>query len=557
MEGTEKSLETFDLSAWLGSLDRDAVAVSAIEDGEWVDRREFIELGTQDYELEADPDEAIRYRLRVDGDGGTVERWVHYTFVESGGQFVSGRPEDAARIVVAVLSDVVADDPPWGTAETVTLSTGVLEAPDGEVIKPVNAKRVAGLEEEKRRLNRFLDTGRKDWGLKEETGILLQGPPGTGKTELVMEVCQERFGSLPVIISGPEFLSKWVGESEKMLRKKFAEARDTHHKVIYIDEIDAVTRDRSDLMEDYSARIVSQLLVLLDGVEAKQEHEAEEHRSLKVIASTNIPHIVDEALKRPGRLGARPVQFERPGRVARKAILHHYLERIYTSERGRLGDDLAAVVTGDDLDALDDIVDATEGFTGANLEDLIQESVSRVRERDLEVLELGTVREVYEENFSSADELTSIELDVDELGPVEGIEPTVGQGVFDLDADWAAGHEEPGLAVARAYFDALRETDGRDQTYIYRRTTPKILLETETDRSETNVIEAFDHADDERVCLYLENAEKLVGARTYSSAVDDLIGVINEQLLQWENDNLLVIGPMSSAEREQLTSFGT
>lgn len=555
MDGTEQSLEAFDLTRWLETVDAEAVRISAREDDEWVDRREFIEIGTQEYELDPDPEEAVRYELRVDGDDGVVEKWVHYTFTESGGKFVSGTPEDAIEIVLAVRDDVLTSAPPWTGADSLTLVTTVLEAED-EPIKPVNAKRVAGLEEEKRRLNRFLDTGRRDWGLKEETGILLEGPPGTGKTELVMEVCQERFGSLPVIISGPEFLSKWVGESEKMLRKKFDEARDTHHRVIYIDEIDAVTRDRSDLMEDYSARIVSQLLVLLDGVEAKQESEAEESRPLKVVASTNIPHIVDEALKRPGRLGARPIQFERPGRVARKAILHHYLERIHTSELGRLGPGLTAFVTGDDLTALDSIVDATEGFTGANLEDLIQESVSRVREEDLDRLDIETVGTVYEDSFSSANELKSIEVAEEDLEPDPDLDIEIGQEVYKLDEDWVASSDQPGLEVARAYFATLDAESDRPLSFIYRETSPKVLLETEIERSETNVIEAFDHADDERVVLFVKNTDRLVGAREFSSAVDNLVGVINEQLLQWEKDNLLIVGPMSAAERSQLTSLG-
>lgn len=558
MAGEESSSEptqqsTFNLTSWVNQVrDADLIHLSAREDDGWVDRDVLIDRDEQ-YTLSADPEREDQYQLQVTDDREQVARWIRYSFTETS-KFVSGTPADATRIVLEVHESVVDDRPPWQNFETVELSLEVFgRGTENGSFKPVNAKRVAGLNEQKRRLNRFLDTGRREWGLAEETGILLEGPPGTGKTELVMEVCQERYGSLPVMISGPEFLSKWVGESEKMLRAKFDEARDTHHKVIYIDEIDAVTRDRGDLHEDYSARVVSQLLVLLDGVEAKQESE-EEERSLKVVASTNIPHIVDEALKRPGRLGARPIQFDRPSRVARKAILHHYLEQIYTSEQGQLGPQLRNFVTGNDLGVLDEIVEKTEGFTGANLEDLVQESVSRLREEERDRLTMSILKRIYEESFTRADELISVELaesDLSSTGPEIPPEVPLAQ----LDSETVEASEEPALDVAKAYFGQLVTNSERAVNCTFRVTNPKALLDTEVAQSESNVIEAFEHSDSERVCLYIENAKKLVHAKRYSSTVEGLIGVINEQLLQWDDENLLLLGPMSESERTELTSL--
>lgn len=543
----------FDLTSWLEGLHGDPqVRVSAREDGGWVDREAFIDRD-EHYTLDADPEETLRYQLTVDGERESVEKWIRYSFTETS-QFVSGTPADAIEIVLELHESVIDGGPPWQNSSTVEFSTEVLgygtEQGDFE---PVNARRVAGLDEQKRRLNRFLDTGRREWGLTEETGILLEGPPGTGKTELVMEVCQERYGSLPVMISGPEFLSKWVGESEKLLRQKFEEARATRHKVIYIDEIDAVTRDRGDLHEDYSARIVSQLLVLLDGVEAKQESEAE-GRSVKVIASTNIPHIVDEALKRPGRLGARPVEFDRPNRTARKAILHHYLAQIHTSKRGRLGPQLRAFVTGAKIHVLDEIVERTEGFTGANIEDLIQESVSRLREQGLDRLDLEMLERIYEDSFSPANELITVELAATDL-TTDGPEIPLDAPLVQLSEETVAASDDPALDVAKAYFGQLTETSDRSFKCSFRTTNPKVLLDTEVAQSETNVIEAFEHSELERVCLYLANADKLVRAKEYSSVVDDLIGLINEQLLQWGDENLLIIDPMADSEQRQLTSL--
>lgn len=554
-EGTTESAQrsTFDLTSWLARVQsEDLIHLSAREDEGWVDRDNLIDREEQ-YTLEAESDPDIRYQLQVTDDREHVVKWIRYSFTETS-KFVSGKPANATEIVLEVHESVIEDAPPWQNSDVVELSTEVFERDtESESFKPVNAKRVAGLDDQKRRLNRFLDTGRREWGLSEETGILLEGPPGTGKTELVMEACQERYGSLPVMISGPEFLSKWVGESEKMLRAKFEEAKDSPHKIIYIDEIDAVTRDRGDLHEDYSARIVSQLLVLLDGVEAKQESEGDE-RSLKVIASTNLPHIVDDALKRPGRLGARPIQFDRPNRVARKAILHHYLERIYTSEQGQLGSQLRDFVTGDDLEVLDDLVEKTEGFTGANLEDLIQESVSRLREEERDRLTLPTLQRIYEESFNRADELVSIELAESEL-TTSGPEIPSGTTLAQLNPETVANSDDPALDTAKAYFGQLVANSEHEIDCTFRKTNPKTLLDTEIAQSESNVIEAFEHSETERVCLYLENAEKLVHAKRHSSTVDNLIGVINEQLLQWDDDNLLLLDPMPESEREELVSL--
>jgi len=542
----------FDLTSWLGGRRDDPVRLSAREDDSWVDREKFVERD-ESFTLDADTEEEVHYRLRVDDGPERVEKWLRYTFTETS-KFVSGTPTDATEIVLEVHESVVDGVVPWADADTAEFSTEVLGyGSDSGGIEPVDARRVAGLEEQKNRLDRFLDTGRKEWGLSEETGILLEGPPGTGKTELVMEVCQERYGSLPVMISGPEFLSKWVGESEKVLREKFDEARDSRHKILYIDEIDAVTRERGELHEDYSARIVSQLLVLLDGVEAKQtSDEEEEDRSLKVIASTNLPHIVDDALLRPGRLGARPISFDRPNRIARKAILHHYLERIYTSKRGKLGPRLRAFVTGEDVGVLDDLVEETEGFTGANLEDLIQESVSRLREEGRRQLDLETVRRVYEESFSPSQDLVSIELSEDDL-TTDGPEVPLGTRLVRLGP--GDGTEAKAREVARSYFGRLAADRDRGVKYTFRKINPGSIIDRETAQTESNVIDAFDHGESERVCLYVEDTANLVRVKEHSPVVEDLIGLLNEQLLQWNDENLLIVDPMSDEQQAEFTSF--
>lgn len=246
---------------------------------------------------------------------------------------------------------------------------------------PVRVNRVAGLDEERKDLETFLESDDEDWGLSEPTGLLLEGPPGTGKTELVMEVCEELYGSIPVTISGPEILSKWVGESERLLREKFTEARRRDdNKVLYIDELDAIAQSRSESSDSYSAQLVAQLLVLLDGVEAKEQREADED-PLKVVASTNLAEVVDPALRRPGRLGSRPIQFGRPSRSAREAILHHYLEQVWASADGSLDPGLTDFVKTGNSEAVSDLVNETKQFTGAEIEDVVQDAVQRVQDR--------------------------------------------------------------------------------------------------------------------------------------------------------------------------------
>ena len=540
----------FDLSSWLEGRRGDPIRLSAREDGEWVDREKFIERD-EHFTLDADAEEEVRYQLRVEEDREVVDKWLRYSFTETS-QFVSGTPSDAIELVVEVQESAVDGVPPWASADTLEFSTRVLGyGTEGDGFEPVNARRVAGIDDQKNRLNRFLDTGRREWGLSEENGILLEGPPGTGKTELVMEVCQERYGSLPVMISGPEFLSKWVGESEKILREKFNEARDSRHKILYIDEIDAVTRERGELHEDYSARVVSQLLVLLDGVEAKQATEEADDRTLKVIASTNLPHIVDEALLRPGRLGARPISFDRPNRVARKAIFHHYLERIFTSERGQLGPRLQSFVTGEDVRVLDDLVERTEGFTGANLEDLIMESVSHLREEERRRLDLETLHRVYDESFTAANELVSVELSDADL-TTEGPEVPADTSIVRLGP---GDGEETAREVAESHFGRLDAASDRETKYTFRTIDPASMINRETAQTESNVIDAFDHDENERVCLYVQDTANLVRVKEYSNVVEEIIGLINEQLLQWDDENLLVVDPMSDAEQAEFTSF--
>jgi transitional endoplasmic reticulum ATPase len=155
-------------------------------------------------------------------------------------------------------------------------------------------------------------------GLQPPRGILLYGPPGNGKTLLVKALASQSNINF-ISVKGPELLSKYVGESEQGVRELFARARHAAPCIIFLDEVDSLAPKRGfDGRSPVTDRVVSQLLTELDGVEAL--------RDVWVIAATNRPDIVDDALLRPGRLDFR-LEVPRPDRAARAEILAVHLRR--------------------------------------------------------------------------------------------------------------------------------------------------------------------------------------------------------------------------------------
>ncbi|TLZ56362.1 MAG: CDC48 family AAA ATPase [Methanobacteriota archaeon] len=179
-------------------------------------------------------------------------------------------------------------------------------------------------------------------GAKPPKGVLLYGPPGTGKTLLAKAVATESEANF-ISVKGPEFLSKWVGESERAVRETFRKAKAAAPCVIFFDEIDAVTPNRGNSADgQVTERVISQILTEMDGVE--------ELHNVTIIAATNRPDLMDPALLRPGRFD-RLVYIPPPDLEARKAILE-----IHTKGKP-LGPDVS----------LDEIAARSENYTGAEI----------------------------------------------------------------------------------------------------------------------------------------------------------------------------------------------
>jgi transitional endoplasmic reticulum ATPase len=186
--------------------------------------------------------------------------------------------------------------------------------------------------------------------VKPPKGLLLYGLPGTGKTMIAKAVATTSEANF-ISIKGPELLSKWVGESEKGIREIFRKARQASPCVIFFDEIDSIAPKRSSGTGNDShvtERMVSQLLTEIDGLE--------DLKGVVIIGATNRPDIIDEALLRPGRFD-RILEVPLPDREARKQILS-----IHTKRKP-----LDSSVT----DEFSKLVDLTEGYTGADIEALV------------------------------------------------------------------------------------------------------------------------------------------------------------------------------------------
>ncbi|MEK6891926.1 MAG: CDC48 family AAA ATPase [Nanoarchaeota archaeon] len=199
-----------------------------------------------------------------------------------------------------------------------------------ERVPEVSYEDVGGLEDEIKKVREMVELPLKHpeiferLGIEAPKGVLLHGPPGTGKTLLAKAVANET-NSHFILINGPEIMSKYYGQSEENLRKKFEEAEKNAPSIIFIDEIDAIASKREETRGEVERRVVAQLLALMDGLQSRGK--------VVVIAATNVPNILDTALRRPGRFD-REIEVGVPSKEGRLNILKIHTRNMpmYTRE---------------------------------------------------------------------------------------------------------------------------------------------------------------------------------------------------------------------------------
>lgn len=198
-------------------------------------------------------------------------------------------------------------------------------------------------------------------GVEAPTGVLLHGPPGTGKTLMAKAVAGETSSNF-FSLSGPEIMSKYYGQSEENLREIFKQAQENAPSIVFIDEIDSIAPKREEVTGEVERRVVAQLLSLMDGLESRGK--------VVVIGATNMPNVLDPALRRPGRFD-REIEIGIPDRKGRHEIL-----MIHTRGMPLEGVDLQ------------EVADLTHGFTGADLAALAKEAAMRAIRKILPSIDL-------------------------------------------------------------------------------------------------------------------------------------------------------------------------
>ncbi|MGB9966219.1 CDC48 family AAA ATPase [Halobacterium sp. CBA1126] len=306
--------------------------------------------------------------------------------------------QPSGTVVIQNTTDIETADQ---STQEVSVESG---DPDDSPTPGVTYEDIGGLDDELEQVREMIELPMRHpelfgtLGIEPPKGVLLHGPPGTGKTLIAKAVANEIDAHFQTI-SGPEIMSKYYGESEEQLREVFEEAEENAPAIVFIDELDSIAPKREEVSGDVERRVVAQLLSLMDGLE--------ERGQITVIGTTNRVDAIDPALRRPGRFD-REIEIGVPDRDGREEVL-----RIHT--RG--------MPLGDGVD-LERYAESTQGFVGADLENLAKESAMHALRRIRPELDL-------EEEEIPAKVLDSIEVTENDFKEaLKGIEPSALREVF-------------------------------------------------------------------------------------------------------------------------------
>ena len=265
---------------------------------------------------------------------------------------------------------------PAADAVLVTQKTTFHIAEKGETLRgvpQVTYEDIGGIRDEIKKVREMIELPLRHpeifekLGIEAPKGVLLYGPPGTGKTLLAKAVANESNAHF-ISISGPEIMSKFYGESEARLREIFKEAREKAPSIIFVDEIDSIAPKREEVTGEVERRVVSQMLSLMDGLEARGK--------VIVISATNRPNAIDPALRRPGRFD-REIEIKVPDKKGRQEIL-----QIHTSNMPLADEEQELPVK------IEKIASVSHGYVGADLEYLCKEAAMKCLRRLLPELNL-------------------------------------------------------------------------------------------------------------------------------------------------------------------------
>jgi transitional endoplasmic reticulum ATPase len=303
----------------------------------------------------------------------------------------------------------------------------------------VSYEDIGGLEREVARVREIVELPLKysrifeRLGILAPKGVLLYGPPGTGKTLLARAVAAESRVHF-IHLNGPEIMRKFYGESEAKLREVFEEAARRAPAILFIDEIDAVAPKRTEVAGEVEKRVVAQLLSLMDGFVARGQ--------VIVIGATNIPEVLDPALRRPGRFD-REIEIGVPNTQARLQIL-----RIHTR----------AMPLATDVD-LQEVAEHSHGFVGADLEALGQEVGMISLRRFLSSMPIDS-------NGADSSDVGSLQVTRDDfLAGLKEVEPSATREFF-IEKSSSTFASLGGLNEVKRLLDAVVEhSHMRDELY--------------------------------------------------------------------------------------------